>query len=177
MQTIGIYHEEYTINLTENDSRTMSSSRFTAHKKRPKILEKKNPRSRKIKITYKSLQFTPLFNLLELGNKLNPKSVLMVCVCFFSPQFVYLYCIAFIYLHLCLKSVYLSQFMLCVIYFQKGEMIFLTLNRGKLHDAKTKSNIISIGDHIYPLDKTVSVPNQTGQTLTRIKHICPVDNF
>jgi hypothetical protein len=25
------------------------------------------------------------------------------------------------------------------------------LNRGKLHDAKTKSNVISIGDHIYPL--------------------------
>jgi hypothetical protein len=38
-------------------------------------------------------------------------------------------------------------------------MIFLTSNRGKLYDAKTKSNVISIGDLIYPLDKTVSVPN------------------
>ena len=47
---------------------------------------------------------TPLFNLLALHNKLNPKSVLMECM-FFSPQ---LFCITFIYLHLYLKSVYLS---------------------------------------------------------------------
>ena len=43
--------------------------------------------------------------------------------------------------------------------FPKEEILFLTLNRGKLHDAKIKSNVISIGDHIYPLDKTLSVPN------------------
>jgi hypothetical protein len=43
--------------------------------------------------------------------------------------------------------------------FPKGEILFLTLNRGKFHDAKKKSNAISIGDHIYPLDKTLSVPN------------------
>jgi hypothetical protein len=27
-----------------------------------------------------------------------------------------------------------------------------------------KSTVISIGDHIYPLDKTLSVPKQTGQS-------------
>jgi len=27
-----------------------------------------------------------------------------------------------------------------------------------------KSNVISIGNHIYPLDKTLSVPNKTGQS-------------
>jgi hypothetical protein len=43
---------------------------------------------------------TPLFNLLALCNKLNSKSVLMEWM-FFSPQF---FCIAFIYLHLYLKS-------------------------------------------------------------------------
>jgi hypothetical protein len=42
---------------------------------------------------------TPLFNLLALCNKLNPKSVLMECM-FFSPQF---FCITFIYLHLYLS--------------------------------------------------------------------------
>ena len=49
--------------------------------------------------------------------------------------------------------------MCSVLYFQKREMLFLKLNRGKLHDDKKKSNVISIGDHIYPLDKTLSVPN------------------
>jgi len=34
-------------------------------------------------------------------------------------------------------------------------MQFLKLNRGKLHDDKNKSNVISIGDHIYPLDKAL----------------------
>jgi len=81
------------------------------------------------------LSITPRFNLLALRNKLNPKSVLMVCVCVFS-SFFYLYCIAFIYLHVDLKYVYSSLFLLCVIYFQKGEMQFLKLNRGKLHDDK-----------------------------------------
>ena len=38
-------------------------------------------------------------------------------------------------------------------------MLFLKLNRGKLHEDKNKSNVISIGDHIYPLDKTLSVSN------------------
>jgi hypothetical protein len=36
-------------------------------------------------------------------------------------------------------------------------MLFLKLNRGKLHEDKNKSNVISIGDHIYPLDKTLSI--------------------
>ena len=50
--------------------------------------------------------------------------------------------------------------MCSIIYFQKREMLFLILNRGKLHDNKKKNlNVISIGDHIYPLDKTLSVPN------------------
>ena len=79
-------------------------------------------------------------------------------MCVFSPQFVYLYCIAFIYLHLYLKSVYLSVHVICNL-FPKGEILFLTLDREKFHDAKKKSNAISIGDHIYPLDKTLSVPN------------------
>jgi hypothetical protein len=65
-------------------------------------------------------------------------------------------------------------------------MLFLKLNRGKLHDKK-KSNIISIGDHIYPHDKTLSIPNlldwtkdvqdkaylSSGQLLNN--HIYPVD--
>jgi predicted transglutaminase-like protease len=57
-------------------------------------------------------------------------------------------------------------------------MLFLKLNRGKLHDKK-KSNIISIGDHIYPHDKTLSIPNLLDWTkkMSRIKPICPVDNF
>jgi hypothetical protein len=93
------------INLTANDSRT-SSSRFTAHKNQQKILGKKNPRSRKTKIIHQSPQLR-LSNLFALRNKLNSKSFLMVCVCF-SPHFFYLYCITFIYLHLYLKSVYLS---------------------------------------------------------------------
>jgi len=38
-------------------------------------------------------------------------------------------------------------------------MLFLKLNRGTLHDGKKKSNVIWISDHIYPLDKTLSVPN------------------
>jgi hypothetical protein len=32
-------------------------------------------------------------------------------------------------------------------------MQFLKLNRGTLHNDKNKSKVISIGDHIYPLDK------------------------
>ena len=70
-------------------------------------------------------------------------------------------------------------------FFQKGGMLYFKLNRRKLHDDKKKSNVISIGDHIYPLDKTLS--NQirldkswtfeqphlsSGQKLSRINHIC-----
>jgi hypothetical protein len=40
-----------------------------------------------------------------------------------------------------------------------GEMLFLKLNRGKLHDNKQKIYVISIGVHIYTLDKTLSLPN------------------
>ena len=43
--------------------------------------------------------------------------------------------------------------------FPKGGMLFLKLNRGTLHDNNKTYNVISIGDHIYPLDKTLSVPN------------------
>jgi len=95
-------NEECTINLTENDSRTMSSSRFTAHKNQQKILGKKNPRSRKTKITHKSPQFTPWTGQ-QIKSEISSDGV-----CVFSPQFVYLYCITFLYLHLYLKSVYLS---------------------------------------------------------------------
>jgi hypothetical protein len=56
-------------------------------------------------------------------------------------------------------------------------MPFLKLNIGKLQDDKKKSIVISIGNHIYLLDKTLSVLNWTGQKLFRIKHICPVENF
>ena len=35
-------------------------------------------------------------------------------------------------------------------------MLYLKLNRRKIHDDKKKCNVISIGDHIYPLDKTLS---------------------
>ena len=38
-------------------------------------------------------------------------------------------------------------------------MLFFKLNGGKFHDDKNKYNVISIGDHIYPLDKTLSVLN------------------
>ena len=60
---------------------------------------KKNIGGRKIwktKSTHHFFSITPLFNLLALCNKLNPKSVLMECM-FFSPQF---FCITFIYLHI-----------------------------------------------------------------------------
>ena len=50
--------------------------------------------------------------------------------------------------------------------FKKGEVLFLKLNRGKLHDDNKKSNVISIGDHIYTLDKTLSVP-------VRLDKSCP----
>jgi hypothetical protein len=39
-----------------------------------------------------------------------------------------------------------------------GEIIIWNLKRRKLHDDKKKRMFISIGDHIYPLDKTFSVP-------------------
>ena len=74
--------------------------------------------------------------------------------------------------------------MLCVIYFQKWKMLFLKLNSGK-------SNVNSIGDHIYPLDKTLSVPNyvtklvqdkaylSSGQLLNNhiypVNRCCPLD--
>ena len=73
----GGYHEKCKIILTKNDSQTMPSLRFTANKNQQKILEN-NP------------SITLLFNLLALHNKLNPKSVLMVCA-FFSPQFFFIY--------------------------------------------------------------------------------------
>ena len=98
----GVYHKECKINLTENDSRTMSPSRFTAKKNQQKYWGKKNSRIRKTKCTHQFFSIIPLFNLLALHNKLNPKSVLMECM--FSQFF----CIAFIYLHLYLKFVYLS---------------------------------------------------------------------
>jgi hypothetical protein len=72
-------------------------------KKQQKYWRKENSRIRKTKSTHQFFSITPLFNLLALLNKLNPKSVLMECM-FFSPQ---LFCITFIYLHLYLKSVYL----------------------------------------------------------------------
>ena len=49
--------------------------------------------------------------------------------------------------------------MCSVIYFQKREISFLEIKQNKLHDDKKNLNVISIGDHIYPLDKTLSVPN------------------
>ena len=131
-QTRGVYHKECKINITEKDSRTMSPSRFTTKKnKTTKILgEGKFTNTENQKHPPIFFSITPLFNLLALHNKLNLKSVLMECM-FFSSS---IFCITFIYLHLYLKSVYSSYLLLCVIYFQKGEMLFLKLNRGKLHD-------------------------------------------
>jgi hypothetical protein len=90
-----------TINLTASDSRTMSSSRFTAHKNQQKMLGKKNPRSRKTKITHQSsqLRLSLIINLLALRIKLNPISVMMVCVFVFS-SICYLYRITFIYIYI-----------------------------------------------------------------------------
>jgi hypothetical protein len=132
--------------LTENDSRTMSPSRFTAKKKQTtKILgEEQFTNYGKPKAPTNFFSITPLFNLLALRNKLNPKSILMECL-FFSPQF---FCIAFIYLHLYLKSVYLSK---------KGKYYFSNWIEENFMTTNKKSNVISIGDHIYPLDKTLSV--------------------
>ena len=48
-----------------------------------------------------------LSNLLALRNKLNPKSILMECMFFFSSILLYSIYL-YIYLHLYLKSVYLS---------------------------------------------------------------------
>jgi hypothetical protein len=50
---------------------------------------------------------TPLFNLLALPNKFKSE-ISSDDVCVFFSSIFYLYCITFIYLHLYLKSVYLS---------------------------------------------------------------------
>ena len=64
---------------------------------------------------------TPLFNLLALCNKLNPKSVLMECM-FFSPQFflynIYLFTFVF---KICL--VILVPVM-CTVFPKRGNAIF-----------------------------------------------------
>ena len=49
--------------------------------------------------------------------------------------------------------------MCSVIYFQKKGNAILEIKQNKLHDDKKNLNVISIGDHIYPQDKTLSVPN------------------
>ena len=64
--------EERKINLTESDSRTMSSTRFTAHKNPQKILGKKNPRSRKTKITQQSPQLN--LSLIYLQARSDPSA-------------------------------------------------------------------------------------------------------
>ena len=122
--------------FTDNTSSRFTdntSSRFSTHKNQQQILGGKNPRSWKTKIIHQSPQLR-LSNLFALRNKLNSKSFLMVCVCF-SPHFFYLYCITFIYLHLYLKSVYLSQFLIflrlavVVVYQAQASDQFLATNK------------------------------------------------
>jgi len=59
----------------------------------------------------------------------------MECMFFFSSIVLYnIYLFTFVF-KICL---FILIPVLCVIYFQKGEMLFLKLNRGKLHDYKQK---------------------------------------
>ena len=64
---------------------------------------------------------TPLFNLLALRNKLNPKSVLIMCM-FFSPQFflhnIYLFTFVF---KICL---FILVPVMCNLFPKKGKAIF-----------------------------------------------------
>ena len=90
-----------------------------------------------------------------MRNKLNPKSVLMVCVyvflliCLFILYNIYLFTLVF---QICLFIITLVP-IVCNLFPKRGNAI-LKLNRGKCHNDKNKYNVISIGDHIYLLDKT-----------------------
>jgi hypothetical protein len=59
----GVYHKECKINLIENDSRTMSPSRFTAKKTTKNIGEEKSTNTENQKHPPVP-SITPLFNLL-----------------------------------------------------------------------------------------------------------------
>ena len=127
----------------------MSSSRFTkltkynGEEKSTIMKNQNNPSVPSI---------TPLFNLLALRNKLNPKSFIIVCV-FISPHF-FLFILYNIYLFtLYLKSVSYVQYIS-----KNGKCYFWNWIEENFMTAK-KYNVISIDHHIYPLDKSVSVPN------------------
>jgi hypothetical protein len=64
---------------------------------------------------------TPLFNLLALCNKLNPKSVLMECM-FFSPQFfcINIYLFTFVF-KICL---FILVPVMCTLFPKRGNAIF-----------------------------------------------------
>ena len=64
----GVYHKEGKINLTENDSRTMSPSRCRAKKPAKNIGEEKSTNTENKKHPPVP-SITPLFNLLALRNK------------------------------------------------------------------------------------------------------------
>ena len=86
----------------------------------------------------------------------------MVCVFFFSLLIFFLFILYNIYLFTFVFQIYLFilvPVMCSVIYFQKKGNAILEIKQNKLHDDKKNLNVISIGDHIYPQDKTLSVPN------------------
>ena len=78
-------------------------------------------------------------------------------MCFFVLNFLFIlyniYLFTFVF-KICLFIIILVPVM-CNLFPKRG-MLYLKLNRRKLHDDKKKSNVFSIGDHIYPLGKTLS---------------------
>ena len=124
--------------MTEKDSRTMSPSRFTAKKNNKNIGGRKIHEYGKPKAPTNFFSITPLFNLLALHNKLNPKSVLMECMVFFLLNCLYnIYLFTFVF-KICL---FILAPVMCNLFPKRG-MLFLKLNRGKLHENKQKISVM-----------------------------------
>jgi hypothetical protein len=98
----------------------MSPSRFTAKKPTKNIGEEKSTNAENQKHPPVP-SITPLFNLLALRNKLNPKSVLMECM-FFSPQFfcINIYLFTFVF-KICL---FILVPVMCTLFPKRGNAIF-----------------------------------------------------
>jgi len=97
-----------------------------------------------------------LIYLHALRNKLNPKSVLMECMFFFSLILLYnIYLFTFV-VKICL---FILVPVMCNLFPKKGKCYFWNWIEENFMTTNKNSNVISNGDHIYPLDKTLSVPN------------------
>jgi hypothetical protein len=108
-------------------------------KKQQKIFRKKNARSRKTEITNQSHQLH--LSLIYLHWQQIKSEISSDGVCGFFSLLNFLFILYNIYLFTFVFKIYLFilvPVMCSVIYFQKREMLFLKLNRGKLHDNKKK---------------------------------------